>query len=212
MHERVSQQTERHLVDQHCRQLTASWVRERARGGGSGGGGSGGGGGGSGGGGGGGGGGGSGLGGITIGNTPRALTEEEVRRKAIEEELERNMVELEKVRDLVSRFVDEVEKRVNQKASMSHEDLVTRYINDHMEEATNDPGTTATQWATLHLVTIQEMPLDPKMNRQQLGEAFQARYNNNLETGRRDVAIAIAMAQNRLNKQGDEHADKRSRS
>ena len=52
MHERVSQQTERHLVDQHCRQLTASWVRERARGGGSGGGGSGGGGGGSGGGGG----------------------------------------------------------------------------------------------------------------------------------------------------------------
>merc|ERR1719424_1119231 len=47
VHERVSQQTERHLVDQHCRQLTASWVRERARGGGSGGGGSGGGGGGS---------------------------------------------------------------------------------------------------------------------------------------------------------------------
>ncbi len=32
VHERVSMQTERHLVDQECRQLTASWVRERAKG------------------------------------------------------------------------------------------------------------------------------------------------------------------------------------
>jgi len=31
VHERVSLQTERHLVDQQCRQMTASWVRDRAK-------------------------------------------------------------------------------------------------------------------------------------------------------------------------------------
>ena len=56
------------------------------------------------------------------------------------------------------------------------------------------------------------MPLDPKMNRQELGTAFQTRYNDNLREGRGAVAIAIAMVQKRLNERGDEHADKRSRS
>ena len=32
VHERVSQQTERQNVDQECRQMTAGWVRERAKG------------------------------------------------------------------------------------------------------------------------------------------------------------------------------------
>jgi len=155
---------------------------------------------------------GGGLGGIAINDTPPPLNEAEVLQKAFEEARERAMVELQQLRDLVSRFVDEVEKRVNGAPQMARQEIVDSYIRDHSDRASNNQGTTATQWAALYLVTIQEMPLDPKMTRPELGEALMARFRDNLRDGGALVQVAIATVQGRLNGRHGEHRDKKPRS
>jgi hypothetical protein len=152
--------------------------------------------------------GGGGSGGITINDTPPPLNEAEVLQKAFEEATVWATVQLQQLRDLVGRFVDEVEKRVTEKPQITRAEIIKSYIVEHNGRATKNQGTTATQWATLYLVTIQEMPLDPKMTRPELGRAMGARFTGNLRDGGGFVQLAIAMVQDRL----DKHRDKKPRS
>lgn len=156
--------------------------------------------------------GGGGLGGITINDPPPPLNEAEVLQKAFEEARERDMVQLQQLSDLVDRFVNEVEKRVIGKPQMTRQEIVDSYINDHRVRAHDNQGTTATQWATLYLVTIQEMPLDAKITRPELNEAMIARFRLNLRNGNGLVQVAIATVQGHLNGRHDEHRDKKPKS